>query len=309
MRSLALVLVSIIVLACPISSARAEQEVVGGSPVPSGRWPDAVAVLMRDGFCTGTLIAPDVVLTAGHCIDAGPLEVIVDTIDHGRAGGQRIRVAWARAYPNWPRRYDIGVLMLDEPARAKPRKVTSACTARELLVRGRRVEIVGFGLATAQGLDSNTRLHQATVPVTDPTCTLDPACEPSVAPHGEFMAGGHGADSCFGDSGGPVYVATNEGMSLIGVVSRGLALPAAPCGNGGVYVRVDKVIAWVQSVTGRKLERTTCEGRGDEFELDGDGGCAAGSGVGGYAALVLLLCAWLLHRRDRLKSTISAVQP
>ena len=293
-------LICILVLA---SSALAEDRVVGGTQVPRGRWPDVVAVMMRDGVCTGTLIAPDVVLTAGHCIAGAPYEVIIDTIDFGRPGGERIRVSWARAYPNWERRYDVGVLMLDHPATfAKPRIVTSACTARDLLDTGRRVQIVGFGLANIDDLDINTRLHQAVVPITDPTCTLDPACNPDVAPHGEFMAGGHGADSCFGDSGGPVYIDTEDGHghALIGVVSRGLALPAAPCGNGGVYVRVDKVISWIQSVTGRTLTRTTCRGRDDSGEdVDEGSGCSAGAGAGVAAALALLACAWLLARRDR----------
>src|SRR5213078_3032674 len=115
-----------------------------------------------------------------------------------------------------------------------------------------------------------------------------------------FMAGGHGADSCFGDSGGPVYVATPDGPALIGVVSRGLALPAAPCGNGGVYVRVDKVLSWIQSVTGRKLAKTSCDApSGDQFDADDSDGCSAGASVGLIGAVVLLLCAWLLHRHGR----------
>jgi uncharacterized protein (TIGR03382 family) len=302
MRSLTCLLLALL---C-ISPSRADDRVVGGSQVPRGRWPDVVAVLLRNGVCTGTLVAPDVVLTAAHCIAGEPYEVVVDTIDYARPGGERIRVAWARAYPSWEYRYDVGVLMLDQPATfAKPRVVTSACTARALLTPGRRVEIVGFGLATVEGLDSNTRLHQASVPVTDPTCARDPACNPDVAPHGEFTAGGHGADSCFGDSGGPVYIDTQDGHghALVGIVSRGLALPAAPCGNGGVYVRVDKVISWIQSVTGRKLDRTSCRGSGDEDpsldEPASDGGCSAGASTGIAAVLILLLSAWLLSRRDR----------
>ena len=301
MRSLPYFLVSLLFT----TTALADDRIVGGSQVPRGRWPDVVAVMLRDGACTGVLVAPDVVLTAGHCIAGGPYEVLVDTIDYGRPGGERIRVAWARAYPNWEQRYDVGVLMLDQPATfAKPRVVTSACTARPLLVPGRRVEIVGFGLATLEGLESNTRLHQASVPITDPTCTSDPSCNPAVAPHGEFTAGGHGADSCFGDSGGPVYIDTQDGHghALVGIVSRGLALPAAPCGNGGVYVRVDKVTSWIQSVTGRKLDRTSCRGSSDaavEDEPPDVAGCSAtGTGMGIAGALVVLLCAWLLARRD-----------
>src|SRR5512138_3522047 len=50
--------------------------IVGGSEVPAGKWPDAVAVLGAQGSCTGTLIAPTVVLTAGHCAEANPTRVI-----------------------------------------------------------------------------------------------------------------------------------------------------------------------------------------------------------------------------------------
>src|SRR5262245_45538780 len=75
--------------------------VIGGTPVKPGEWPDAVAVLSRDAACTGTLIAPDVVLTAGHCIASDPVAVLVDTVDFGRPGGEAIRVAAALAYPDW----------------------------------------------------------------------------------------------------------------------------------------------------------------------------------------------------------------
>jgi hypothetical protein len=33
-----------------------ESSIVGGTPVPDGRWPDVDAVLLRDGVCSGTLI-------------------------------------------------------------------------------------------------------------------------------------------------------------------------------------------------------------------------------------------------------------
>ncbi|MEJ7600468.1 MAG: trypsin-like serine protease [Kofleriaceae bacterium] len=295
--SRALVVLSILFLS---SSARAggDAPIVGGTPVPVGGWRDVVAVLAPNAVCSGTLIAPDVVLTAGHCIAAGPVEVLVDSVDYTKPGGDRIAVKWSRAYPDWEHRYDIGVIMLEHVARPKPRMLASACTVREHLVAGAEVRAVGFGLASESGTDANTRLREALLPVIDPTCTLDAACEGSIAPHGEFIAGGNGTDTCFGDSGGPVFLETPEGPVLAGVTSRGLAVPGAPCGNGGVYVRADKVTSWLKSVTGAAITRSSCAGRQDgDAAVDESGGCAATGGLGWLALAVPI--GGLVRRRRR----------
>jgi secreted trypsin-like serine protease len=291
--------------------------VVGGTEAKPGDWPDVVAVIGADGsLCTGTLLAADLVLTAAHCIDGNPVEVIIGSVDLARPDGERRRVKWSRAYPDWIERYDVGVVMLENPVQAKQRAVVQGCTSHPNFDTGLPLQVVGFGLTTASATDDNTRLHQATVPVIDATCTSDPACAPAVAPGGEFTAGGRGADSCFGDSGGPVYITTASGPALIGVVSRGLLAFGEPCASGGVYVRADKVVAWIQSVTDRKIDRVPCDlptddggdhddGHDDDSARDdggsdspGDGGgCNAAGGVHGglqsglaiyYAALVLL---------------------
>ena len=266
--------------------------IIGGTTVPLGRWPDAVAVLGRNAECTGTLIAPDVVLTAGHCIEMNPIEVIVGSVDLGEPGGDVIKVKSSRAYPDWEHHYDVGVVILDHVARARPRAIVSSCAADHGLAVSKTVKVVGFGLTTRSGTGNNTRLHQVAVPITDATCASDPSCEPSIAPGGEFTAGGHGGDSCFGDSGGPVYLDTPAGPMLVGVVSRGLALPGAPCGNGGVYVRADKVVSWIESVTGRELDQLTCDRPADDdAAADPErGGCSATGGSElGLVGIALLI--------------------
>jgi secreted trypsin-like serine protease len=289
--------------------------VVGGTTVKPGVWPDAVAVLSDTAACTGTLIAPDVVLTAGHCIDTKPAVVLVDSVDYGQPGGEAIRVKWSLAYPDWQRAYDVGVVVLDHPAKAQPRLVAAACSAREGLVPDAEVELVGFGLTTKSGTGDNTRLHQAALSVIDATCTDDPACAAAIAPGGEFTAGGHGSDACFGDSGGPVYLHTSMGPALLGVVSRASAVSGPPCGDGGIYVRADKVISWVQQVTQEKIARTHCAGAGDDGGSDastdgsagGTAGCAAGGGTGGIMTIALgvIAAAWAYRRRGRHQSVPS----
>jgi len=49
-------------------SASPSMAIVGGSNAAAGEFPSVSEVIIAKGFlCTGTLIAPDTVLTAGHC--------------------------------------------------------------------------------------------------------------------------------------------------------------------------------------------------------------------------------------------------
>jgi secreted trypsin-like serine protease len=88
--------------------------VVGGEPAAPGAWPDAVAILY-DGVpgCTGTLVAPDLVLTAGHC--AAEASSVVVTHDLA-AGGDEIAIEAAIVRPNPLGDLDVAVLRLGRPA-------------------------------------------------------------------------------------------------------------------------------------------------------------------------------------------------
>ncbi len=270
--------------------------VVGGSPVPEGKWPDVVVVVGEYGRCTGTLVAPDVVLTAAHCVDTEPTHVVTDTLDAtDGVPGRRVRVKWARAYPDWLHRFDAAVLMLDHPALPRARPIATACLTNDMLADGAPLTVVGFGLVTSNAGDDNTRLHEAEVPVIDARCETVAGCEPMARPNGEFVAGGRGTDSCFGDSGGPAFLMTEDGPALAGIVSRGIAVPGLPCAHGGVYVRADKVVSWAQSVTRRRFARVGCA-RADDPELTDEeqdvGGCSgARTGAGASLPLVSIAAA------------------
>ena len=273
----------------PSAAAIARPDVVGGARVPAGRWPDAVAVIGDSGTCTGTLIAPDVVLTAGHCAELAPTEIVAATTDYGM-GGTRLAVKSVTAYPSWRTSFDLAVLVLEKPVPGvTPRAVGAACTY-DGLAAGTLVHLVGFGLTTAQGDGTNTALHEAMAPVVDASCMGAEGCQKAIAPGGEFVAGGGGKDSCFGDSGGPVYLDTPRGQVLVGATSRGVAGSTTPCGDGGVYERTDKVIAWIEQVAGERIAVDSCDPDGgavSESPADadataaGDGGCAASGGAGG----------------------------
>jgi endonuclease G len=282
-------------------------DVVGGTSVPAGKWPDAVAVLGTNGSCTGTLVAPDVVVTAGHCSEIHPTQVIANTVDFTQ-GGDKIGVASTTAYPDWQHSYDVSVIVLDHPiAGVTPRQLGTSCTFDHFAAQ-MDVHLVGFGLTAEDGTGNNTHLNEAMAPVIDPTCMGPYGCVKSIAPGGEFVAGGDGTDSCFGDSGGPVYLDTPRGVIAIGAVSRGVNGSSTPCGGGGIYVRTDKVLDWIEQTTGRDVAKDDCDGDGGvqpaaAKTTDMGGGCSvagAGSrgssfGGAGFGVLVGLLA---LRRRQ-----------
>ncbi|HEY5939074.1 MAG TPA: trypsin-like serine protease [Kofleriaceae bacterium] len=297
-------------------------EIIGGTAVPAGKWPDAVAVLGQ-GSCTGTLIAPDVVLTAGHCADAQPTQVKANTTDYAGTGGTTATVKSITAYPNWETTYDVAVIVLNTPiVGVTPRPVGVGCTFTNF-ANAMQVHLVGFGSTDLSGEGANTRLNEITVPITDKDCANTAAgCVAAIAPGGEFIAGGNNKDSCNGDSGGPVYLDTPNGPVVIGAVSRGMDGAATSCGEGGIYVRTDKVVQWIEQTVGKPVSKDSCltggggsgsgsgsgsgggtgggTGGGDgEGEGGGDitGGCSTGGGSGAAAGLFVVLA--VLRRRRR----------
>lgn len=290
-----------------------QQPVIGGSMVPPGKWPDAVAVLGPNGSCTGTLIAPDIVLTAGHCAGIRPDHVVVDTTNYNGSGGQRIAIESITAYPDYQHSFDVAVVVLAHAVDSvAPRPIGRNCTFAGF-TEETQVHLVGFGLTQIDGGGSNTSLREATAPVLDADCSGGNGCRPAASPAGEFVAGGGGADSCFGDSGGPVYLDTARGAIVIASVSRGLDDSPTPCGGGGIYVRTDKLIKWIEETAQRAVAKDDCTGEGDVYSSrpeddDGTGldrsasnsvGCSAGGGSAGAVTAFAIVLPIFVRRRRR----------
>ncbi len=234
-------------------------DIVGGAQVPDGKWLDAAGIIDDSGepICTGVLVAPTVVLTAGHCA-GGIRSVILGTNDFTQ-GGEQINVVQEIPYPNWQNSHDITALVLEHPSTIEPRLIASGCIRDNYIANGADVAIVGYGAIDTRGRQYTNELREAFTTVTDADCTaIDRGCTSSVSPGGEIGAGGMGIDTCFGDSGGPMYLLTDRGDFVVGLTSRGWDDSTTPCGDGGIYERPDSVIDWIESQTGATLVEPTC---------------------------------------------------
>lgn len=238
--------------------------VVGGQPVPAGKWPDAAAVLFngsdpsQNQGCTGVLIAPDIVLTAAHCIDQSITAVFLDANDLRSSTGEVIAVERVIAHPQSWQSYDIGILILSQPSTVTPRIIADGCIRDQYTRNGANVAIVGYGATDADASQYGYELREAYTTITDVDCTTSAGCVSSVSPGGEMGAGGDGIDSCNGDSGGPLYLLTDRGEFLVGLTSRAYGDATQYCSQGGIYVRPDAVIEWIESETGRDIPEPTC---------------------------------------------------
>jgi len=235
------------------------QQVVGGSQVADGTYEDAAGIIFGNSVsCTGVLVAPNVVLTAGHCV-GGITHVILGTNDY-QQGGEVIRVERTIEHNNSWSTYDAAVLVLEEDAQTEPVMIAQDCILEDYLYDGATVTIVGYGATDNYGYQYGSKLNEADTTVDDDDCTsMQYGCNSSVSPGGEIGAGGSDSiDSCYGDSGGPLYLPTPEGRFLIGLTSRGYSNSSMPCGQGGIYVRPDAIIDWIEQVSGVDMPEPDC---------------------------------------------------
>jgi secreted trypsin-like serine protease len=255
-----------------------ESAILGGTNAAAGDWPDVAAVLF-DGqqVCTGTLIAPNVVLTAGHCNDPALTSVLIGTSSLARPSeGETIEVVKRVEFPSSQSTEDVTVLVLKRASRFAPRAIATGW-ARSDIKNAARVEIVGYGAIDRDASQFKNDLQQAETTITDADCTTKVGCRTAAQPAGELGAGGNmSIDTCNGDSGGPLYLLTDYGTFLAGVTSRAYDDSTFPCGEGGIYARPDKIVDWIEQQAGERVERgpeptadkiTAPRGRGGETRI------------------------------------------
>jgi V8-like Glu-specific endopeptidase len=210
-----------------------QTEIVSGVS-DNGRDPAVVALdVGADSLCTGTLIAPDVLLTARHCVS-----VTSDTIACPAAGPQvtaerppaSLRVL---SGDNVQTAQEVarGVAVLVPPGDV----ICDADIALVLLDQAVDVDTLDVSATTVSSGDHVTAVGYGRLADGDPPGTklLREHVEVLSISAAEFLVG---EATCQGDSGGPALDETSG--EIVGVVSRGGATCDGP-GAHNIYTRTD----------------------------------------------------------------------
>jgi hypothetical protein len=215
-----------------VSSLPAPAMVGGAGPAPPGVARAVVLIVgSRGNFCTGTALAPDLVLTVAHCVLPGSDYKIVQ-YDSARTPLLR-DVARVTAHPKFDLRTmlahrataDVALLKLAAPlAGVEP----AALGVPGAVAPGDAFLVAGAGVATRGDGKSGGTVRGAILIATGRPGTLqirlvDPATKGERA----------GLGACTGDSGAPVFRSENGRFAVIGVVSWSTG-PGNSAGCGGL---------------------------------------------------------------------------
>jgi len=208
-------------------------------------------------LCSGTMLNPTLVLTAGHCTGYDPLygtpasaqiwfeEFVGDAAGFPFAGGT---MGIPYAHPNYgglyvPETFDIGVVVLDEPV-SMPRyaQLPEEGMLDELATRRGRQDtvftLVGYGVNDERPEEVwyGMRFKAATNLVSLRSALTDGYNLQTTNNPGGWPDEGISGGTCFGDSGGPVFYGGYDSDLVVAITSFGLN---ANCAGTDFSYRVD----------------------------------------------------------------------
>jgi secreted trypsin-like serine protease len=248
-----------------VASAANQPKIIGGNDASPGEWPWMTAMVrpntdaFNGQFCGASLIAPNWILTAAHCLvndqgqvatpDAVDLLVNIHdlTEEDTETNDERIEALQIFVHENYSTTTlanDIALIRLNNSASA-----TTVSRADETLMAS--VNTDDFVTVTGWGVvDENGPVYAEVLQEVELQVVSQQACENSYAglPDGTICAGiaAGGKDSCQGDSGGPLMAFRNGNWHVLGIVSFGRG--CANAGVPGVYTRVASFNDWIENI-------------------------------------------------------------
>jgi hypothetical protein len=272
-------LIAMAVLALALAAITPAAAITGGQPDGNGHPYGALLLVPGYTFCSGTLIAPDVVLTAGHCTSfwtaAEIMEVqvtfdseaAVDPATWDMTGGTWYQAHTWTTHPgyvdaNWPFTLDYGLVFLDEQvAGIIPAALPEAGILQELIgTTGQtnwRFQDVGYGQDGVNvGGGPPTRnysfIRKSSVQRYNPSQGAVGTQDPTWFILGDVPSDQHGA-GCGGDSGSGIFPDAQDsfGDTVLAVHTGGyrLGYRGRICGRiTSLNHRVDiaAVLDWIE---------------------------------------------------------------
>lgn len=216
--------------------------IFGGAPSESCGWPTTVFV---DG-CTGTLVHPEVVVFAAHCMffAGGQSPPAVGFGEDTSSLTRTVATGSCSMFPGWTPDdpnlgADVAFCVLAEPVNDVPIVPILMGCETEVLTPGQEITLVGFG-NTDQG--SFGIKHEVVTTINGPENST------------EVNVGGNGTSSCNGDSGGPAYVQLEDGSwRVFGITSRGTS---PDCAQPSIYGLIPAHTEWIEEASG--IDITPC---------------------------------------------------